>query len=187
MQAISTGEPFVNAIILRLGDSRQGTITRSAVLCRTHRYRDSKGRIWEPDHYFRGGSTIIRPTTPSVPDGEIFRGERYGKFTYSIPVVAGAKYQASLYFWESWLGPGRPGEGGLGTRIFSVFLQHDVPLLRHYDLIPDTGPDGKSRSKPSGISRLDRNGMLVLQLRCRIEQSAAECDRSGGSILCIAP
>lgn len=157
LQAISTGEPFVNAIIIRPATGKQVLPVR--ILCRTHRYRDSKGRIWEPDHYFRGGSSIIRPTTPSVPDGEIFRGERYGKFTYAIPVVAGAKYQATLYLWESWLGPGRPGEGGVGTRIFSV-LCNTVPLFRHYDLIADTGPD-QVKIRTFRDLEPDRNGMLV--------------------------
>ncbi|HEY3742953.1 MAG TPA: malectin domain-containing carbohydrate-binding protein [Bryobacteraceae bacterium] len=157
LQAISTGEPFVNAIIIRPATGKQALPVR--IICRTHRYRDSKGRIWEPDHYFRGGSSIIRPTTPGVPDGEIFRGERYGKFTYAIPVVAGAKYQASLYMWESWLGPGRPGEGGVGTRVFSVFC-NTVPLFRHYDLIADTGPD-QVKIKTFRDLEPDRNGMLV--------------------------
>jgi hypothetical protein len=156
-QAISTGEPFVNAIILRPGIPDKALPVR--ILCRTHRYRDSKGRVWEPDHYFRGGSSIIRPTTPAVADGEIFRGERYGKFTYSVPVMAGARYQASLYFWESWLGPGRPGGGGAGSRVFSIFCNMN-PLLRRYDLITDSGAD-QVKIKTFRNLEPDRNGMLV--------------------------
>ena len=157
LQAISTGEPFVNAIILRPGLADKPLPVR--MICRTHRYRDSKGRTWEPDHYFRGGSAIVRPTTPPVPDGEVFRGERYGKFTYSIPVIDGAKYQASLYLWESWLGAGRPGGGGAGTRVFDVFCNM-TPLLRRYDLISDSGPD-QVRIKTFRNLEPDRNGMLV--------------------------
>ena len=157
--ANSTGEPFVNAIIIRPGIPHKALPQR--IICRTHRYRDSKGRVWEPDHYYRGGSSIIRPTTPSVPDGEVFRGERYGKFTYSIPAIFGAKYQASLYIWESWLGPGRPGGGGAGTRVFSVFC-NSLPLLRHYDLIADSGPD-QVRVKTFRNLEPDRNGKLVFQ------------------------
>ena len=157
-QAVSTGEPFVNAIILRPGISANALPIR--MICRTHRYKDSKGRLWEPDHYFLGGSTIVRPTTPPVSDGEIFRGERYGKFTYSIPVKQGAKYQVSLYLWESWLGPGRPGLGGAGSRVFSVFC-NTVPLLRHYDLIADSGPD-QVNVKTFRNLEPDRNGKLVL-------------------------
>ena len=159
LQAISTGEPFVNAIILRPGLPGKALPVR--MICRTHRHKDSKGRVWEPDHYFRGGSAIVRPTTPGVPEGEIFRGERYGKFSYSIPVITGAKYQATLYLWESWLGPGRPGAGGVGSRIFSVFC-NTVPLLRHYDLIADSGPD-QVKIKTFRNLEPDRNGKLVFQ------------------------
>lgn len=159
LQAVSTGEPFVNAIILRPG--LPGRLLPIRLVCRAHRYKDSKGRIWEPDHYFRGGSAIVRPTTPSVPDGEIFRGERYGKFTYSIPVAVGAKYQATLYFWESWLGTGRPGLGGVGSRVFSVFC-NSVPLLRHYDLIADSGPE-QVNAKTYRNLEPDRTGKLVFQ------------------------
>jgi len=159
LQPISTGEPFLNAIVLRPGIPGKALPLR--MICRTHRYKDSKGRVWEPDHYFRGGSSIVRPTTPSVPDGEIFRGERYGKFTYSIPVVTGAKYQATLYLWESWMGPGRPGGGGAGSRVFSVFC-NTMQLLHGYDLISDSGPD-QVKVKTFRNLEPDRNGKLVFQ------------------------
>ncbi len=160
LQAASTGEPFVNGIILKPG--LVGKVLPLRMICRTHRYKDSKARVWEADHYFQGGSAIVRPTTPNVPDGEVFRGERYGKFTYSIPVITGgSKYQATLYFWESWLGTGRPGLGGVGSRIFNVFC-NSVPLLRRYDLIADSGPD-QVKIKTFRNLEPDRNGKLVLQ------------------------
>lgn len=138
LEAISTGQPFVNAIIIRpaLGDK----MAPFRMVCRPQRQRDSKGRLWEADHYFRGGASIVRPTTPPVDDGEIYRGERYGRFSYAIPVAAGAKYQATLYLWESWHGPGRPGAGGAGSRVFSAFCNM-TPLFRRYDIIADSGPD----------------------------------------------
>ena len=167
LQAISTGEPFVNGIILRPG--LPGKVLPLRMICRTHRYKDSKGRVWEPDHYFRGGSSIVRPTTPGVSDGEVFRGERYGKFTYSIPVIAGAKYQATLYLWESWHGPGRPGGGGAGSRVFSVFCNM-VPLLRHYDLIADSGTD-QVKIKTFRNLEPDRNGKLVFQFDAEADKA----------------
>ena len=160
-QAVSTGEPFVNAIILRPGIAGKALPLR--MICRTHRYKDSKGRVWEPDHYFRGGSSIVRPTTPYVPEGEIFRGERYGKFTYSIPVAANAKYQATLYFWESWLGSGRPGAGGMGSRVFSVHCNM-APLFQHYDILADKESGAEQvRIKTFRGLEPDRNGKLVFE------------------------
>ena len=167
LQAISTGQPFLNAIVLRPGIAGKALPFR--MVCRSQRYRDSKGHVWEPDHYFRGGSTIVRPTTPGVPDGEMFRGERYGRFTYSIPVIRGQKYQATLYFWESWLGVGRPGAGGPGSRIFSVFCNM-TPLLHHYDLIPDSGTE-QVKTKTFRNLEPDRNGKLVFQFDAEVNKA----------------
>lgn len=172
LQATSTGEPFVNAIILRpatQGPASQGKMLPIRMLCRTSRFKDGKGRVWEPDHYFLGGSSIVRPTTPPVADGEIFRGERFGKFTYSIPVAPGAKYQVSLYLWESWMGPGRPGLGGVGSRVFSVFC-NTVPLFRHYDLIADSGLD-QVKVKTFRNLEPDRNGKLVFQFDAEVNKA----------------
>ena len=167
LQATSTGEPFVNAIILKPGIP--GRVLPIRMVCRTNRYKDSKGHIWEPDHYFRGGSAIVRPTTPGVPDGEVYRGERFGKFTYSIPVVVGAKYQASLYFWESWMGAGRPGGGGVGSRLFSVYC-NTAQLLHRYDLIADSGPD-QVKVKTFRNLQPDRNGKLVFLFDAEINKA----------------
>ena len=60
LQAIATGEPFVNAITIKPGIP--GKVLPTRIICRTHRYKDSKGRVWEPDHYYRGGSAIVRPS-----------------------------------------------------------------------------------------------------------------------------
>jgi hypothetical protein len=167
LQAISTGQPFLNALIIRPGLAGKSLPFR--MVCRSQRYRDSKGHVWEPDHYFRGGSTIVRPTTPGVADGEMFRGERYGRFTYSIPVLRGQKYQANLYFWESWLGAGRPGAGGPGSRIFSVFCNM-TPLLRHYDLLLDADSE-QVKMKSFRNLEPDRNGKLVFQFDAEVNKA----------------
>ena len=166
-QAAASGQPFVNAIILRPG--LPGKALPLRMVCRPQRYRDSKGRVWEPDHYFRGGSTIMRPTTPGVPDGELYRGERYGRFVYSIPVARGAKYQANLYFWEFWMGTGRPGAGGAGSRIFSVFCNQQA-LLKDYDLIPDAGPE-QAKVKTFRNLEPDRNGRLVFSFDAKVNKA----------------
>ena len=136
----AAGKAFVNAISLRPGI--EGSLRPIRMVCRPHIYRDAQSDLWEPEHYFRGGTQITRPTSPpAVKDPDLFRGERYGKFSYAIPVVPG-KYQAKLYFAEYWWGQNRPGlTGGTGSRVFDVFCNFR-PLLGNFDILKRNPKDG---------------------------------------------
>jgi hypothetical protein len=122
-------KPFLNALILTPGV--KGRMRPLRMVCRNQAFRDNNDVVWEPDHYFHGGTPITRPH--GAPAGDHFQGERFGYFSYNIPVPAG-KYGARLYFWEYWWGPNQPGKGGVGSRIFDVFCNHK-PLLLDFDII----------------------------------------------------
>ncbi len=132
------GKAFVNAIVIRPGV--EGKMRPLRIVCRPHPYRDSLNDTWEADHYYRGGFQITRPTgAPAVKDPDLYRGERYGKFSYSIPVPPG-KYQARLFFVEYWWGPDRPGLGGAGSRVFDVFCNFK-PLIQGFDIFKENPKD----------------------------------------------
>ncbi len=131
-QATSTGKAFLNAMVIRPGIP--GKIKPIRIVCRPNGYRDSYNQLWEPDHFYRGGVQITRPTGAALPrDSDLVKGERYGKFAYTIPVPPG-KYQARLYFWEYWFGADRPGKGGVESRLFDVFCNFR-PLLTNFDIL----------------------------------------------------
>ena len=138
-ESSQTGKAFVNAMIVRPGI--EGKLRPIRMVCRPHVYRDSQGEIWEAEHFYRGGMQITRPTgAPTPKDTDLYRGERFGKFSYSIPVPPG-KYQARLFFAEYWWGANRPGLGGVGSRVFDVFCNFR-PLLSNFDILKRNPKDG---------------------------------------------
>src|SRR5690242_20666497 len=97
-------------------------------------WRDSTGHEWDADHYFLGGNALVRTTNPVrengalSPDTAIYLSERWGHFSYSLPVPDG-RYKLTLRFSEGHYGESNTGAGGLGSRIFDVYC-NGVALLR---------------------------------------------------------
>jgi hypothetical protein len=93
-------------------------------------------------------------------DPELYRYERFGNFSYAIPVAAGGKYTVRLRFAEHWFGPGRTGGGGRGTRLFDVYCNGRT-LLRNFDIF---GEAGSLRALDKSFRGLEPNaqGKLVI-------------------------
>jgi hypothetical protein len=128
---------FVNAIAIR--PSHPGRLDPIRIVARPQPFRDVNGMLWLSDRYYQGGIQISRPTVPyGRDDAYLYQGERYGTFTYTVPVAPGS-YQAALYFWEYWWGgSGHPGNGGVGSRRFDVYCNFK-PLLKDFDIIREGG------------------------------------------------
>jgi hypothetical protein len=128
---------FVNAIAIR--PSHPGRMNPIRIVARPQPFRDVNGTPWLSDRYYQGGIQITRPTVPyGRDDAYLYQSERYGTFTYTIPVTPGS-YQATLYFWEYWWGgTGHPGNGGVGSRRFDVYCNFK-PLLKDFDIIREGG------------------------------------------------
>jgi Malectin domain len=64
-------------------------------------FTDTQGRQWSRDQYFQGGSTYANTATDikDTEDDRIYWSERYGTFTYNIPVPLG-NYEVVLHFAE---------------------------------------------------------------------------------------
>jgi Malectin domain len=154
----STGG-FLNAIeILPEITGKPGPIRISTL---PHMFVDLAGRHWFPDRYFLGGRNIDHVFAPDRMDPLLFSRERFGNFSYSIPVAQGYSYQLTLYMAERYWGPKNSGNGGVGSRIFDVRCG-DVDLLRHFDLL------GSAKDSPVVAVRFhhlhpDSTGKLDLQ------------------------
>lgn len=100
-------------------------------------YTDAAGNLWLPDRYFRGGRlSRFHATVARTADPNLYESERFGAFTYSIPVAAGSSYTVRLDFAENYFGGwAAPAPH---PRIFSVYANH-VPLLRDFDISREAG------------------------------------------------
>jgi hypothetical protein len=127
-------------------------------------YTDNQGRTWASDTYSRGGLLVMR-TEPiaNISDPDLLDGERYGNLTYTIPVPAG-RYGVTMYFAESWFGPGHSAGGGTGSRIFDIFCD-GVALRRGFDIFKEAHGSDKAVVMPVHGLEPDAQGKLVISLQ----------------------
>src|SRR3954452_9502854 len=102
-----TGVPLINAI--EIVPAAPHLIRPIRIITQESTFTDRNGVTWYPDDYFLGGRTIARFGTIIGPeDPEIYARERYGNFSYAIPVADG-RYAATLRFAETFWGPENQG------------------------------------------------------------------------------
>jgi hypothetical protein len=130
---------YVSAIGLSPG--RAGSLLPIRLISKSAPWTDGHGNTWSPDEEFASGGTLklCRKVEAGGLDPNILSGERYGGFSYNIPVSKGT-YRLKLYFTESWFGPGpgRGGGGGVGSRRFDVYADRQ-PLLLDFDIFREAG------------------------------------------------
>jgi hypothetical protein len=156
---LSNGVPFLNALEILPGIP--GKMRSVRIVARARNYTDRQGRLWGADRYFSRGFQVTRsePVT-NTPEPETFASERFGNFVYSIPAAEG-RYSVTLWFAETWFGPGQPGGGGVGSRVFDVFC-NGTALLRNFDLFRIAGGAQRAIGKTfHGISP-NAQGKIVL-------------------------
>ena len=106
------------------------------ILARETPYYSNDSQWWSPDSYFEGGQIAAYPVPVSgTDDPELYQTERWGNFSYAIPVAPG-KYSVWLHF-AARHGDGvstpAPGSEGHAVHVFNVFCNGKV-LLENFDL-----------------------------------------------------
>jgi hypothetical protein len=123
-------------------------------------YTDHNGQFWRPDdHYMNGYTGTKRMKIEGTLDPDLFAAERYGHFTYTIPVDTRDRYTLILHFAEFYFGRGEPGAGGEGSRLFRVLCNGNT-LLDNFDIYKEAGSlHALTKSfyhvKPSAQGKLD--------------------------------
>ena len=129
--------PALNALQILPGTP--GRLKPIRILAQRTSFVDHKGQRWRPDDYFQNGFlSTDRAKVTGTEDPDLFSGERYGHFSYAIPVDRRGTYTVVLHFAEFYYGPQLPGGGGVGSRVFQVFCNGQT-LLRDFDIYKESG------------------------------------------------
>lgn len=116
----------------------RGQMRPVRILARQTPYYSNDSHWWSPDAYFEGGqsATYTHPVS-GTDDPELFDSERWGNFSYAIPVAPG-KYAVTLYF-AARHGEWPPSAGTTVTpHVFNVFCNGKV-LLQDFDVSREAG------------------------------------------------
>jgi len=162
LEFIPTPErPFVNAIELTPGVA--GKIKPIRLSAHKLDFVDTDGTKWSGDTYYLGGRDASN-TNSDVPSNvpELYAAERYGNFSYSIPVPPG-NYTLKLHFMESFFGPQVQSDlcRGNGCRVFDVACNGSL-LLKDFDVYQAAG--GSFRPVVRTFHHLHPNGQGKLFL-----------------------
>jgi hypothetical protein len=131
------GSPLLNGLSLTPGTP--GRLNPIRITMQPTSYVDHQGQRWRADDYYQNGfASAQRRKVSGTEDPELFGSERFGHFSYAIPVDKRGRYTVVLYFAEFYHGAQLPGGGGAGSRVFHVFCNGQT-LLRDFDIYKEAG------------------------------------------------
>jgi hypothetical protein len=121
------GRAMVSAIEVLPG--ARGQIRPVRIVARDVPYYSEDSRWFSADMYFKGGQLrTAEDNAAGTDDPELYTTERWGHFSYVIPVAPG-KYAVTLYFIERQYRahPGESSPGAdAGSRVFNVFCNRKL-------------------------------------------------------------
>ncbi len=157
------GVAFVNAIELTRTDGK--TMLPVRWVASDSAIEDQAGRLWVPDQFVEGGRRRAnRDQVESTSDPELYQSERYGNFTYAIPVATDTTYTLTLYFAEAWFGAPQNGDTSgawTGRRVFDVYC-NGTYLLHDFDIYKESGGALKALTRTFHGLRPNHQGKLFL-------------------------
>ena len=161
------GSAMLSAIELLPGFKNKQRPVR--IIARDVPYYSNDSRWWSPDTYFKGGQlTASDDPATDTDDPEMYETERWGHFSYAIPVTAG-HYTATFHFIERrfdaanrdrYADSSDASQDTTSGRLFNVFCNGKA-ILKDIDLIKETG---ENRPLVRQVSGLEPNGQGKLLL-----------------------
>ena len=131
------GVPVLNAFALFPGIPHKQAPIR--IVTQPTSVTDHNGIVWHPDTYFvNGHAREQRVHVEGTLDSDLYERERFGNFSYAIPVDTRDRYTLVLHFAELYFGTPGAGRGAPGDRLFRVFCNGST-LLDNFDLYKEAG------------------------------------------------
>ena len=138
----------------------RGKIRPVRIAARDVPYYSNDSQWWSPDTYFKGGQlSSSQEPAQGTDDPEFYETERWGHFSYAIPVASG-RYTVTLYFIEHGAGQGR-GAAGDQRRVFHVFCNGKV-IVERLSIVEEVGENRPLVRKVRGLAP-NAQGKLVLE------------------------
>jgi hypothetical protein len=143
----------------------KGRIRPVRIVARDVPYYSNDSHWWSHDVYFKGGqlSASQEPAT-GTDDPEFYETERWGHFSYAIPVAPG-RYTVTLHFIERNAGADSPDRkttsGNAEERVFNVFCNGRT-ILANLNLLDEAGENPPLVKKVRGLEP-NAQGKLLLE------------------------
>jgi hypothetical protein len=152
-------QPILNA--LEIVPGIPGKMRPVRIVAQSNSYTDHSGRNWSPDLYASQGRLVLhnRPVAQTTDSG-LYYGERFGHFSYAIPVATG-RYTLTLHFAETYFGPQNPGNGGAGSRLFDIYC-NGLRILHNFDIFKEAGGANRALVKTFHDLQPSPQGKLLL-------------------------
>jgi hypothetical protein len=158
-----TGRGMVSAIEILPG--YRGRMRPVRVVARDVPYYSNDSQWWSSDGYFKGGQFAgSEEPVAGTDDPELYETERWGHFSYAIPVTTG-QYRLTLHFVER--GAQRAvsaaqNDGAAGAeRVFDVFCNGKL-VIRQLNLTREAGQNHAVIRRISGLQP-NAQGKLLLE------------------------
>ncbi|MGA9671488.1 MAG: malectin domain-containing carbohydrate-binding protein [Terracidiphilus sp.] len=151
-------QPLINAIEL---EPQLGAGMNSVrIVMQENSFVDRTGQQWSSDQYAIGGVLAAHQNpTVNVADPHLYDSERFGHFTYQIPVAVG-HYTVTLHFVEGFFGSVSP-QRDPDPRVFDVYA-NGVALLRNFSILAKAGGPNKALTETFHGIEPNAAGLIAL-------------------------
>jgi len=145
----------------------RGHIRPVRIVARDVPYYSDDSRWWSPDAYFKGGQIrSSQEPAQGTDDPEFYETERWGHFSYAIPVAPG-NYTVTLHFIEHHAGQGNAevaqsnGSEASEDRVFNVFCNGKT-IISKLNILDEAGENRPLVRKIKGLEP-NAQGKLLLE------------------------